>query len=152
MKQLTLIPAFIVLLLCSNISWATDIRECEDELGERSFQKYCPAGSKFLGEITYSGKSPKSEAVLPALVLYSIPECDVCDEMRKDLSGKNITITEKNIKDNGELQLELKTKTGGDLRVPVLLIGEEVIAGYDAENLRIALTKAGYMADDIPKE
>ncbi|MFT5134439.1 MAG: glutaredoxin [Gammaproteobacteria bacterium] len=152
MKQLTPIPAFIVLLLCSNISWATDIRECEDELGERSFQKYCPAGSKFLGEITYSGKSPKSKVVLPALVLYSVPECEVCDLTRSDLSEKNIAFTEKNIKDNGELQLELKTKTGGELRVPVLLIGEQVITGYDAANLKIALTKAGYIVEDNPEE
>ena len=68
--------------------------------------------------------------------------------MRNDLSSKNLSVTEKNIKDNGDLQQELKAKTGGDLRVPVLLIGETVVAGYDANKLQLALQKSGHLPAD----
>jgi glutaredoxin len=148
MKQLKLIATFIVVLIYSSISWATDIHECEDELGERSFQKRCPPGSKLLGETRYSGKAPKSETILPDLVLYSIPACDACDQVRKHLSEKNISLTEKNVEGNGELQHELKTKTGGDLRVPVLVIGDKVIPGFDETKLTNALTDAGFLTKE----
>ena len=88
--------------------------------------------------------SSDANAVLPALVLYAVPDCAVCDQLREDLSARNISVTEKNIKDNGLLQQELKSKTGGDLRVPVLLIGEQVISGYEKDSLSSALEKAGY--------
>ncbi len=150
MKQLKLFSIIVVLLLATGIVSATNIHECEDELGNRTFQKYCPPGSKSLAEKQYSGKSSATDAAskLPALVLYAVPGCEVCDKMRDHLSGKNISVTEKNIKDNGELQQELKSKTGGDLRVPVLLIGQKVIAGYDAANLTSALRDAGYLPAD----
>lgn len=143
---------FAALLFGANAAWATNVYECEDELGNRSFQKHCPPGSKSLSEKRYSSKAASTETALPTLVLYAVPNCEVCDQMREYLSGKDIAVTEKNIKDNGELQLELKTKTGGDLRVPVLLIGEKVIAGYDAQNLTMALTEAGYLAKEVDEQ
>ena len=152
MNQLKPVYLFVALLLSSNSAWSVNILECEDEQGNRSFQKHCPPGSKSLAEKHYSNKTASAETALPALVLYTVPDCAVCDEMREDLAKKNIAVTEKNIKDDGELQLELKTKTGGDPRVPVLLIGDKVIAGYDAQNLTTALTEAGYLAKEIDNQ
>ena len=150
MKHLKLFSIIAVLLLATSAVSATKIHECEDELGNRTFQKYCPPGSKSLAEKQYSGKSSATDAAskLPALVLYAVPNCNVCDQMRDHLSGKNISVTEINIKDNGELQQELKSKTGGDLRVPILLIGEKVLAGYNSINLTLALKDAGYLPAD----
>ncbi len=151
MKQLTLFCFFVVLLFTASAVSAAKIHECEDELGNRSFQKHCPPGSKSLAEKNYSGKKkPDSATDLPALVLYAIPTCEVCDQMRDYLSGRKISVTEKNIKDNGALQQELKSKTGGDLRVPVLLIGEKVVAGFDETGLTTALREAGYESEEEP--
>ena len=146
MKHLNVLFIFAALLLAAGTVSAAKIHECEDELGNKTFQKHCPPGSKSLAEKNYSAKVNTSDesSQLPNLILYTVPQCEVCDQMRKHLSGKNIPVTEKNIKDNGELQQELKAKTGGDLRVPVLLIGEKVVAGYDVSSLSAALVAAGY--------
>ena len=148
MKTATQIILLATLACASSSLWSAQIHQCEDEQGNRSFQKFCPPGSKSVSTKNYSVKSNKKDAGqnLPSLTMYS--ECEVCDDMRKDLSSKSINVTEKNIKDNGELQQELKAKTGGDLRVPVLMIGEKVIAGYDAANLKTALQQAGYLQAD----
>ena len=53
---------------------------------------------------------------------------------------------------DNELQLELKTKIGGDLRVPVLLIGEKVVLGYDRAGLTSALKDAGYASEESDKQ
>ncbi len=147
MKTTTQLILLATLAFASNSLWSAQIHQCEDEQGNRTFQKHCPPGSKSLSAKNYSVKSNKDDKAqnLPSLTLYSIPECEVCDDMRNDLSAKNISITEKNIKDNGDLQQELKAKTGGDIRVPVLMIGEKVVAGYDAAKLKTALQEAGYL-------
>ena len=85
---------------------------------------------------------------MPLLVLYAIPGCGVCDQVGKHFTDMNIAVTEKNIQGNSGLQPELKTKTGGDLRVPVLLTGKKVIAGYNAEKLNLALADAGYIDEE----
>ena len=146
MNYLPLLAIVLTSFLGSHTAWATKIHECEDEQGNRTFQKYCPPGSTVLAAKNYSSATHSSDAnaVLPALVLYAVPDCAVCDQLREDLSARNISVTEKNIKDNGLLQQELKSKTGGDLRVPVLLIGEQVISGYEKDSLSSALEKAGY--------
>ncbi|NKB37810.1 MAG: hypothetical protein GKR93_11670 [Gammaproteobacteria bacterium] len=148
MKIATQLSILALLALCISPSWSAQIHECEDQLGNRTFEKHCPPGTKSLSTKNYTVKKSKEGPSLPSLTMYMIPECEVCDEMRKDLSSKNINITEKNIKDNGELQQELKIKTDGDLRVPVLIIGEKIISGYDAAKLEVALQQAGYLKED----
>ncbi len=140
-------------LFSTNI-WAVKVYECEDELGNRSFEQQCPPGTTSVKEKNYSttaSRSVSGQSKLAPLVLYFIPDCDVCDQVKEFLKVRNISLTEKNIKDNGVLQQELKSKTGGDLRVPVLLIGEKVISGYDRTSLTSALTAAGYVIDDTDK-
>jgi len=140
--------------ILSTNAFAVKVYECEDELGNRSFQQQCPPGTTAVKEKNYStrGSSPASgQSKLAPLVLYLVPDCDVCDQVKEFLSVRNISLTEKNIKDNGALQQELKGKTGGDLRVPVLLIGDKAISGYDRSSLTSALTTAGYIMDDTDK-
>ena len=151
MKRIIRLFVIVTTILVASKASASQIHECEDELGARTFQKHCPPGSTSLSVKKYNVKNlaGTTAANLPSLVLYSIPKCDMCDNMRNDLAEKNITFTEKNIKDNGELQQQLKAKTGGDLRVPVLLIGEEVVAGYDAEKLKTALQASGYISPSV---
>ena len=140
----------VALLLSVPSVWATNVHLCEDESGNKTFQKHCPPGSVSVSSKNYSdGKQQAEEKELPALVMYAIPECDVCDQMRKHLSANNLQVTEKNIEGNGELQQELKSKTGGELRVPILLVGEKVVAGYDEYNVNTALKEAGYEVKEM---
>lgn len=141
-----LFPVFAALIFGAGIASATTIHQCEDEQGNRTFEKHCPPGSTVIETKRYASASPvgASASALPALVLYAVPDCDVCDEVREYLAVKNLSFTEKNVQDNGTLQVELKNKTGGELRVPVLLIGEQVLPGYDRAKLAAALKDAGF--------
>ncbi len=143
---------FLALMLPVSGVWATKIHQCEDQFGNLSYQKHCPPDSVSVSSKEYSTRTATVEKELPGLVLYAIPECEVCDQMREHLSTSNLEVTEKNIKDNGELQQELKSKTGGDMRVPVLLIGDKVVAGYNQENLSAALKEAGYEVAEMERE
>jgi glutaredoxin len=143
----------VLLLICCLLSanvWAVKIYECEDELGNRSFEQQCPPGTSLLKAKQYSttgGSSNLSQQKLTPLVLYLVPDCDSCDQLKEFLSVRNIAVTEKNVSDAAALQQELKGKTGGDLRVPVLLVGEKVLSGYNRSKLIAALTKAGYISE-----
>lgn len=154
MKQL-LIATLIVLFLATGSAIAASVHQCEDEQGNRTFQKHCPPGSTSISQKNYKGdaKTEQSHKDLPALILYRVPDCDVCDEMQEFINAKNLPMTQKDIKGNGELQQELRDKTGGDLRVPVLLLGEKTVKGFDESNLISALTEAGYIEkEEVEKE
>lgn len=138
---------FVFFLIPINVS-AVEINECEDEEGNRSFQKKCPVGTTSVNKKNYSlrGTSPTSAQSGPVpIVLYLQPDCGSCDEMKEFLTVKNIPITEKNVKDNAEFRKELESKTGRSARVPVLVIGEQLIQGYDSERMTSALRDAGYL-------
>ena len=155
MKHSRLHGIWISILMCSPLANATEIHKCEDQQGNVTFEKVCPPGSKSLSSKNYSGNQPQADDVeaLPTLVFYSITKCDVCDDLRDFLSKQSINAMEKNIENDGALQQELKGKTGGDLRVPVLIIGEKVLPGYNEEQLRTELTQAGFnVADETSSE
>lgn len=149
MNQL-LLATLIVLFVATGSAMATNVHECEDEHGNKTFQKFCPPGSKSLNQKEYSGGPSKAKKAvdLPALVLYRVPDCEVCDQVQGFLDNNKLSAKAVNVKDDGVLQEELRSKTGGELRVPILLVGERVVKGYDENNLTIALTEAGYLEKD----
>jgi len=122
---------------------AVNIVECEDGQGERSFQKNCPPGSTEVGSKRISTGSSGKEGNNPVIkaTLYAIPECGECDEVREFLQAKNVSITEKNADESIEIQNEL-TEISGDLKVPTVVIGEEVIIGYRRSEIEAILLKA----------
>lgn len=151
MKQL-LKFLFAALFITSSLQGfaAVNIVECEDEVGNRSFQKVCPPGSTMIGEKTLhtgSGSDGKSQNVNIQATLYMIPDCEACDEIREFLGTRNISITEKNVNDSIELQTELTELTGA-LKVPTTVIGEEVMTGYSRSKFLSVLEAAGYKDED----
>ena len=154
MKHYKFTILLLVYSLFSNNAWAVKIYECEDEQGNRPFEQQCPPGTTAVNKKEYSTKRAQSGSEQRSsgpLILYVIPNCDSCDQIREFLSVRNISASEKNVADDVALQDELKDKTGGDLRVPVLLVGNKVLSGYNRTNLISALTDAGYISAS-PKE
>ncbi len=143
-KTITLLVASLIFL---NVNAAVNIVECEDEEGNRSFQKVCPPGFTKVGEKKLatgsSSKETKSDNVNIQATLYAIPDCEACDEIREFLGARNIPITEKNANDSIEIQNELTELTGA-LKVPTTIIGEEVLTGYSRSKFTSALEAAGY--------
>ena len=150
-----LIVLFLAILLTPfsfNVISAVSIVECEDAQGNRSFQKTCPPGSTQLSTKkinTGSSNSAKKEAnnVNVKATLYLIPDCEACEEIKEFLGSRNISIAEKNVNENIELQTELTDLTGS-LKVPTTVIGDEVLTGYSRSKFIAALEAAGYKETD----
>lgn len=140
----------IISLMSLQIAANEIIVECEDETGHRSFRKSCPPGYKTINEKVYStssGISKKRSSTNITATLYLIPGCELCDDVKEFLINRKIPITEKNVKDDIQLQEELKEKAG-ELRVPVVVIGEKVISGYQRNTMISALKEAGYIEEN----
>ena len=133
---------FIILcVLCQSAFSAVDIVLCEDSDGNQSFQKKCPPGTFLVEKKKISvGKDTSKGINLSKLniVLYSIPDCVTCEEVAIYLKSRDIPYSEKDVSKDAELQQEL-TKRTGKLSVPVTIIGDEIISGYNREKIGAVL-------------
>lgn len=76
------------------------------------------------------------------VVLYSIETCDACDLVRKILEDQRVAFQEKNAEDDVDVQAEIR-EVAGTLSVPVLVIGDEVLTGYNKRMVLNELEDAG---------
>ena len=139
---------FVAMFITSSMPGlaAVDIVECENEEGDRSFQKTCPPGSMQIGSKKINtGETRKTENTNSTInaTMYMVPDCEACEETREYLNSMNIPIKEINVDGDAQLQKELAELTGS-LKVPATIIGEEVITGYSRTKLKEALASAGY--------
>ena len=131
----------LICMLCQSAFSAVDIVLCEDSDGNQSFQKRCPPGTQLVEKKKISvGKDASREISLSNLnvVLYSIPDCVTCEEVAIYLKSRDIPYSEKDVSKDVELQQEL-TKRTGKLSVPVTIIGDEIISGYNREKIGAVL-------------
>ena len=144
---------FLLLLLISfNGISAVKIMECVDENGEKSFQKSCPPGTTAVNEKRISTGSKAASENKPVTfksksnvtaTMYSIPTCSPCNAVRELLQIKNISLTEINVEGDVNKQTEL-TELNGSLNVPITLIGDKKLSGYNRSELISALKAAGW--------
>ena len=105
------------------------------------FKKKCPPGTFLVEKKKISvGKDTSKGINLSKLnvVLYSIPDCVTCEEVAIYLKSRDIPYSEKDVSKDVELQQEL-TKRTGKLSVPVTIIGDEIISGYNREKIGTVL-------------
>ncbi|MFT5396034.1 MAG: glutaredoxin 3 [Gammaproteobacteria bacterium] len=152
------IKKFVILFLCfiAAPAGAVKVFECQDEQGDRSFQSRCPSGSTIVAEKNISvGNAEKkaSGAATPnvTIIFYSIPDCDACDIARIYLTKSNIPHTEKDVSKDIEIQKELHEKTNA-ASVPVILIGEKAMIGFNRVALKKELETAGFIKPEIKDE
>jgi len=145
-----LIKQLITLLLCliTTSAGAVKVFECEDEQGNRTFQDHCPPGTIMIIEKNISvgkreQKAPNTTANV-TITFYTIPECDACDLARIYLKKQNLPFTEKDVSKDIELQKELQEKTNA-VTVPVIMIGEKAIIGFNRKALNTELETAGFI-------
>ena len=140
---------FIAICVLSHpVFSAVDIVICEDAEGNQTFQKACPPGTSLVGEKKISvGKNTPGPVDLSKLnvVLYTISDCDTCENVAIYLRSRDIPFTEIDVSTDPKKQQEL-TKLSGKLSVPVTVIGlnrkgtvlfdaEEVVSGYNREKI-----------------
>lgn len=149
MNQIKVTVLLFGFFLISTAITAVEINECEDEAGNRSFQQNCPPGSVSINKKNYkmpgTGPIPTATQNTPIpIVLYLKPDCSICDRVKDFLVVNNVPMTEKNVADSDELREELIAKTGINAGVPVLVIGDQLIRGFDNIKMTSLLRNAGY--------
>jgi glutaredoxin len=98
--------------------------------------------------------TPESTADIEAavasrpLVLFTVPECDSCDFVRWALQERDLPFEEVDVRSGIENQQRLQEATG-EFRVPVLMVGEQPLFGYDRAALMSELAAAGYIDREV---
>ena len=82
------------------------------------------------------------------VTFYSIPDCDACDLVRLYLENHAVPFAEKDIRDNLTSQQELQNLTG-QLTVPTVVVGDDVVDGYSRSAIRQILESNGYPIDQL---
>lgn len=72
------------------------------------------------------------------VTIYSTPTCHFCQMTKDFLKEKSIGYTEFNVASDLEKRQEMIQKSG-QMGVPVIFIGDEMIIGFDKERLVTSL-------------
>lgn len=68
------------------------------------------------------------------VVIYSTPTCHFCQMTKEFLKEQNIEFTDYNVAEDLEKRQEMIEKSG-QMGVPVIFVGEEMMVGFDKERL-----------------
>lgn len=74
------------------------------------------------------------------VVIYSADWCGFCRAVKEYLDGKGVKYTEKNIEQDPKYAEESVAKSG-QMGIPVTIIGENVIVGFDRPKIDAALAE-----------
>ncbi len=73
------------------------------------------------------------------VIIYSSNTCPYCVSAKEYLDEKGVEYTEKNINEDASARKELMAK--GHMGVPVIIVGDEEIVGFDKAKLDQLLDK-----------
>lgn len=73
-----------------------------------------------------------------AVEIYTTPSCQYCKKTKAFLAEHDIGYTEYNVSDNQNKRQEMVEKSG-QMSVPVTVIGDEIITGFNEDKLREVL-------------
>ena len=74
------------------------------------------------------------------VTIYSTPTCTYCKAAKEYFAKNNVAFTEYNVASDETRRKEMVDKTG-QLGVPVIMIGDDTIVGFDQEAIAKALGK-----------
>ncbi|MDB5225030.1 MAG: glutaredoxin-like protein YruB-family [Candidatus Adlerbacteria bacterium] len=75
---------------------------------------------------------------MPQITIYSTPTCHFCQMAKEFLTEKNIAFTNFNVAEDAAKREEMINLTG-QLGVPVIQIGEDIMVGFDREKIAAKL-------------
>jgi len=64
------------------------------------------------------------------VVIYSTPTCHFCTLAKKYMADKGVAYTEHDVAQDEKAAEEMVKKTG-QMGVPVIIIGDEIVVGFD---------------------
>ena len=86
--------------------------------------------------------APPATASLPKLRMFTTQWCPVCKKAKAWLKQRGTPFEEFDIETSAAAKAEYRR--AGGRGVPLILLGKERMAGFDARRLEIILAKAGY--------
>lgn len=69
------------------------------------------------------------------VVIYSTPTCHFCQASKEFFKENDIEYTEHNVAEDAEKRNEMIEKSG-QMGVPVIMIGEDIVVGFDEGKLK----------------
>ncbi len=69
------------------------------------------------------------------VVIYSTPTCHFCQQAKEFFKENNVEYTEHDVAADQEKAKEMVTRSG-QMGVPVIFIGDEMIIGFDEGRIR----------------
>ena len=162
MKHTANLLILLLCTLCLPKTYAVTVLECVDEAGNSTFQDHCPPGTTPATTKDIKTGQPDADAVAadtptakatpsPSsanITFYTTStECDACLVIKSMLTKYGASFTEKDISTDMAVRQELRDKTGASgntVSVPTVIIGDQIIAGFNKEALSKALESAGY--------
>lgn len=69
------------------------------------------------------------------VTIYSTPTCHFCQAAKTFFKENNVEYTEHNVAEDAEKRQEMLEKSG-QMGVPVIFVGDEMIVGFDESKLR----------------
>ncbi|HEX8591188.1 MAG TPA: glutaredoxin domain-containing protein [Candidatus Paceibacterota bacterium] len=73
-----------------------------------------------------------------SVTIYSTPTCHFCQLAKEFFTQNNVSYTEHNVAADMEKRQEMIEKSG-QMGVPVIFVGDEMIVGFDKEKLAAAV-------------
>ena len=77
---------------------------------------------------------PTDQTTSPQVVIYSTPTCVYCRSAKDFFKEKNISYVEHDVASDAVKRAEMIEKSG-QMGVPVIEVGENVLIGFDKETL-----------------
>ncbi len=74
------------------------------------------------------------------IIVYTTPTCVFCPLVKKFLDEKGVEYEEIDVSSNSEEMEKMKEKTG-QMGVPVVLIGDDIVVGFDKKKIEELLEK-----------
>ncbi len=75
------------------------------------------------------------------VTIYSTPSCHFCHAAKDFFTEHHVAFTDLDVAADAMKRQEMIEKTG-QMGVPVIIVGEEIIVGFDEPRLRTALSIA----------
>jgi len=72
------------------------------------------------------------------VVIYSTPTCHFCQQAKEFFTENNVAYTEHDVAADQEKAQEMVARSG-QMGVPVIFIGEEMVIGFDEARIRTLL-------------
>jgi glutaredoxin len=130
-------------MMLPQYSTAVTVVECESEDGERGYYSYCPPGTTAIEKLSFNNSVPQTRQPDFIPMIYLVSDCPACDAYKRFFQEQDINFTEKDIENNEVLQNELRELTG-ELKVPTVIIGEQVLTDYKLEVLTTVMEELGF--------